>query len=60
MEVVVFVLLVFVYLFPALVSSVRKHHNRHAIWATNILLGWTGIGWAIAFIWAVTKVDLSQ
>jgi len=47
--------LFFAYIFPGIVAGVRKHHNAGAIWATTILLGWTGLGWAIAMIWACTN-----
>lgn len=42
------------YFLPTMVAGNRDHHNFGAIFATNLLLGWTGIGWIIAFIWALT------
>jgi hypothetical protein len=39
---------------PALVAIYRHHRNRVAISVTNLLLGWTLIGWVVAFIWACT------
>jgi Superinfection immunity protein len=35
----------------------RHHRNRVAISVTNLLLGWTLIGWVVAFIWACTNVE---
>jgi hypothetical protein len=46
---------VFLYFFPGISASMSHHHNASAIWACNLLLGWTLIGWAVAFIWACTK-----
>lgn len=50
---VAFVFIV-LYLLPALVASSRSHHNSGAIFALNLLLGWTVIGWIVAFVWACT------
>lgn len=52
MEVVV----VLLYLLPAFVAGIRGHHNGGAICALNVLLGWTGLGWIIALVWALTAV----
>jgi hypothetical protein len=41
------------WLIPGFVANARKHHNRAAIWAVNILLGWNLIGWIV--IWAFSN-----
>jgi len=33
----------------------RRHHNRVAIFALNLLAGWTAVGWIIALVWALTR-----
>jgi Superinfection immunity protein len=43
-----------IYFVPAIVAIYRHHRNRVAISVTNLLLGWTLIGWVVAFIWACT------
>jgi CHASE2 domain-containing sensor protein len=43
------------YLAPAIIAAVRKHPNTGAILAVTLLLGWTGIGWIVAFIWSWTN-----
>ena len=43
-----------VYFIPLIIGFVRKHHQRFAILALNLLLGWTGIGWIVALIWSLT------
>lgn len=44
-----------VYLLPAIAAFDMRHHNAPAIAALNVLLGWTLIGWALAFVWALTR-----
>lgn len=43
------------YLLPTLIAGIRHHRNTAAIVATNLIFGWTGIGWAVAFIWSLTN-----
>lgn len=45
------------YFLPAIIAAGRKHHNGGAILALDLLLGWTVIGWVIAFVWACTAVN---
>ena len=45
-------LLIGVYFFPTICAAIRKHENESAIGLTNLLLGWTFIGWAVCLIWA--------
>lgn len=49
-----------VYFLPTLVSSLRKHHNANAIFVTNLLLGWTAIGWIASLIWSSTAVRRTE
>lgn len=44
------------YFVPFLVAMLRNHHQTHAIFALNLLLGWSGIGWIAALIWSLTAV----
>lgn len=51
------------YFLPFFVAVDRKHNNKGAILALNLFLGWTMIGWVIAFVWACTndrKVNTSH
>jgi hypothetical protein len=50
----VFLLGVFVYLAPGIIASNRHHHQSGAIWALNIVAGWTFLGWVVALVWAYT------
>jgi hypothetical protein len=44
------------YLLPSMIASARNHHNASAIWALNLLLGWTFLGWVAALVWSLTAV----
>jgi len=53
--VVLLLISMWLYLIPAVIADLRKHHNRWAIFWTNLFLGWTFLGWVGAFIWACTN-----
>lgn len=44
-----------VYALPAIVAVYRRHPNRTPIILVNVLLGWSGIGWIVALVWAFTS-----
>lgn len=54
-----FLILGIVYLFPTFLASSRKHKNTTAIFLTNLLFGWTVLGWFVCLIWATTS-NVSQ
>lgn len=41
------------YFLPSLIAAARHTHNAVGIFFLNLFLGWTGIGWIIAFIMAL-------
>lgn len=43
-----------VYFLPSIIAMARGHHNAVAIFLTNLIFGWTVIGWLIALIWSTT------
>jgi hypothetical protein len=45
------------YLLPSLIAGARHHKNGAPIFALNLFMGWTVIGWVAAFIWALTYQD---
>ncbi|MEY8709490.1 superinfection immunity protein [Mangrovibacter phragmitis] len=51
---------VLMYLLPSINAKGRGHKDRKAIYALNIILGWTAIGWLVAFIWSLTGVNLNK
>ena len=38
---------------PSVVAFFRAHRSKVAILTLNILLGWSGIGWVVALVWAL-------
>jgi len=53
MSLIAAIIFLVVYFLPALVGCLNKKKNAGGIFMLNLLLGWTGIGWIIALIWAV-------
>lgn len=50
----VLIVLVLLYLLPTWVAVGRQHTNRLSIFALNLLLGWTFVGWVVSLVWAFT------
>jgi hypothetical protein len=48
------IIVVGLYMLPALVAGQRHHRQKLAITVLNVLAGWTVIGWLVALIWACT------
>lgn len=48
-------ILLTVYLIPAVIAFQREHVQRIPITVLNIFLGWTFIGWIGALVWAFTE-----
>jgi len=43
------------YFIPTWVAKYHRHHNATAIFAVNLFLGWTFLGWVVALAWALTR-----
>ena len=43
-----------VYFLPTIIAGVQAKRNVGAIFALNLLLGWSLIGWAVSLTWALT------
>jgi ABC-type transport system involved in cytochrome c biogenesis permease component len=50
-----FIILLILYFAPSVVAFSRSHHNKWAIFALNLLLGWTVLGWIGALVWSLTR-----
>ncbi|NDO81704.1 hypothetical protein CJP72_13310 [Citrobacter sp. NCU1] len=47
--------LLVLYLIPSVIAYRRWHRNFKAIFALNILLGWTFLGWIVCLVWSFTS-----
>lgn len=48
-----------VYFLPTIIAAIRGKANTLAIFALNLLLGWTFVGWVVAFVWSLTAEQRS-
>ena len=48
-----------VYALPTFIAFARQHEYRWIIFAINVVVGATGLGWLIAFVWAIFPKDKS-
>lgn len=49
------VIVLTIYFMPTWFAMSNDKRNLVAIFIANVLLGWTGIGWALVLIWAACK-----
>jgi hypothetical protein len=42
-----------IYFVPTFIARSKKKRNAAAIFALNLFLGWTLVGWVIALVWAL-------
>ena len=47
---------VLLYFLPSIIAVIRGHHSRIGIFLVNFFLGWSGLGWIVAFIWSLSPV----
>ena len=45
---------IIVYFMPSIVAGMRRKQNTGAVFALNLFLGWTLLGWVVALVWALT------
>lgn len=50
--------LLFIAFLPTAIAVIRGHQDSFAIFLTNLLLGWTFVGWLVALIWSFTAKRL--
>ena len=51
-------LLTLFYQFPTAVAVYRGRANTGAIFALNLFLGWSLIGWVLALVWALKHEEI--
>lgn len=52
---VLLIVLAALYLLPTVVALLRLRHNTMAIFALNLFLGWSLVGWVLALVWALSS-----
>jgi len=58
---VILAILIFIlYLLPTLLAFARDIPRRKAVTLLNIILGWTLIGWIVAFLWATLEATTPE
>jgi hypothetical protein len=48
------------YFLPAIIAARRSHPYKGAILFINILFGFSGLGWLVAFVWAFIQPQPPQ
>jgi len=48
------------YFLPLWLAISRKHEHVEAIFALNLLAGWTFVGWVVALVWALVSKPVPQ
>lgn len=44
------------YFLPAIIAALRHTHNATGILLLNIFLGWTVVGWLVAFLMSICSM----
>lgn len=45
------------YFVPSFIAVNKNKRNKNAIFALNLLLGWTFVGWVVALVWSLMRDD---
>ena len=45
------------YFVPSFIAVNKNKRNKNAIFALNLLLGWTFVGWVVALVWSLIKEE---
>lgn len=53
--VLLFIVLLGMYFLPAIIGFAKDKKNAGAILVLNLFLGWTGLGWIVALVWATAN-----
>ena len=52
-HIIIFAVIIAVGFVPSIIAFVRNHAQKWIVLALNIVLGWTGVGWVGALVWAI-------
>ena len=54
------IVLISCYFMPTIVALLRDKHGAGSVALVNFFLGWTVIGWLLAFVWASSGKTRSE
>ena len=54
-RVVLAVVALALYFVPSFIAVNKNKRNKNAIFALNLLLGWTFVGWVVALVWSLMR-----
>jgi hypothetical protein len=49
-----------IYFMPSIVAAMLGKQNLRTIFIVNLSLGWTGVGWIVALIWALRRPTVEE
>lgn len=52
--VLIVILAIAAYFLPTIAAVCRRHKNVDPIFAVNLFLGWTFLGWVLSFAWSLS------
>jgi hypothetical protein len=55
-----FLALFVLYWLPTIIAIARHTNSALGVAAFNFLLGWTGVGWVLALMWALAATPAQQ
>ena len=55
MEILVIIVMGFVYFLPSIIAGSREHNNAGPLFIINLAFGWSVIGWVGCFAWAFSS-----
>ena len=50
---IIFAVIIAIGFVPSIIAFARNHAQKWIVLALNIVLGWTGVGWVGALVWAI-------
>ncbi len=59
-HILILLILIIPYFIPSFIAFSRKKTNAGAIFALNLFLGWSLIGWVVALVWALSNKESNQ
>ena len=59
-DLLVFLVLLGMYLSPAIIAFIRGHKSRWGIAVLNLFFGWSVLGWFISLIWSLSNNGINN